>query len=134
MSHTPILTPLLPHFKADFNSRTGSVNSTTEPVFVNVYGDQESIPPAYAASRAGTTNRVVVPARQAGNRFLGSLKGLQIRAQVFMCCALSPARHHRGGHYTNVPAVIWHHLLLKASRFIPAHFGSTAVDVLVLGG
>jgi hypothetical protein len=29
----------------------------------------------------GTTNRVVVPARQAGNRFLlGSLKGLQIRA------------------------------------------------------
>jgi hypothetical protein len=26
------------------------------------------------------SNRVVVPARQAGNRFLGSLKGLQIRA------------------------------------------------------
>ena len=40
-----------------------------------------SIPPAYVARRAGTTNRVVVPARQAGNRFLGSLKGLQIRAQ-----------------------------------------------------
>ncbi len=31
--------------------------------------------------RAGTSNRVVVPARQAGNRFLGSLKGLQIQAQ-----------------------------------------------------
>ncbi len=30
--------------------------------------------------RASTTNRVIVPARQAGNRFLGSLKGLQIRA------------------------------------------------------
>jgi hypothetical protein len=30
--------------------------------------------------RANTTNRVVVPAPQAGNRFLGSLKGLQIRA------------------------------------------------------
>jgi hypothetical protein len=32
-----------------------------EPVFVNVYGAQESIPPGW-------------------NRFLGSLKGLQIRA------------------------------------------------------
>ncbi len=50
--------------------------SRTEPVFVNVYGVQESIPketipPAYVAWQAGTTNRVVVPARQAGNRFLG---------------------------------------------------------------
>ncbi len=36
-------------------------------------------PPAYAAWRACTSNRVVVPARQAGNRFLGSLKGLQVR-------------------------------------------------------
>ncbi len=41
----------------------------------------DSIPPAYVALRGGTTNRVVVPARQAGNRFLSSLKGLQIRAQ-----------------------------------------------------
>jgi hypothetical protein len=38
-----------------------------------------SIPPAYVALRAETTNRVVVPARQDGNRYLGSLKGLQIR-------------------------------------------------------
>ncbi len=30
--------------------------------------------------RACTTNGVVIPARQAGNRFLGSLKALQIRA------------------------------------------------------
>ncbi len=55
------------------------------PVFVNVYGAQESLPPAYdAVWRAGTTNRavVVVLARQAGNRFLGSSKGLQIRTQV----------------------------------------------------
>ncbi len=37
-------------------------------------------PPAYVAWRAGTTNMVVVQARYAGNRFLGSLKGLQIRA------------------------------------------------------
>jgi hypothetical protein len=38
------------------------------------------ISPTYVAWRAGTTNRVVVRARQAGNRFPGSLKGLQIRA------------------------------------------------------
>jgi hypothetical protein len=38
------------------------------------------IPPAYVAWRAGTKNRVVVQASHAGNRFLGSLKGLQIRA------------------------------------------------------
>ncbi len=44
-------------------------------------GAQESIPPAYGAWGAGTSKRVVVPARQAENRFLGSLKGLQIRAQ-----------------------------------------------------
>ncbi len=42
---------------------------------------EESIPPAYVAWRAGTKNRVVVPVRQAGNRFLGSINGLQIRAQ-----------------------------------------------------
>jgi hypothetical protein len=41
---------------------------------------EDSIPPAYVAWRASTTNRVVVPARRAGNRFLCSLKGLQIRA------------------------------------------------------
>jgi hypothetical protein len=38
--------------------------------------------PAYVAWRAGMSNSIVVPARQAGNRFLGSLKGLQIRAQM----------------------------------------------------
>ncbi len=41
---------------------------------------EESIPPAYVDWRAGTEHRVVVPARQVENRFLGSLKGLQIRA------------------------------------------------------
>ncbi len=56
----------------------------TEPVFVDVYGAQESISPAYVAWRVGTISRVVVPARQAGNRFLGSLKGLQIRAQGWL--------------------------------------------------
>jgi hypothetical protein len=49
----------------------------TEPVFDYLYtlwspgiDSEESIPPASVAWRAGTTNRVVVPARQAGNRFL----------------------------------------------------------------
>jgi hypothetical protein len=39
------------------------------------------MPLAYDDWRAGTTHRVVVSVRQAGNRFLGFLKGLQIRAQ-----------------------------------------------------
>ncbi len=56
--------------------------SWSEHVFVDVYGAQESIPPAYVAWQAGTTNMVIVPARQAGNLFLGSFKGLQIRAQA----------------------------------------------------
>ncbi len=34
---------------------------------------KESIPPAYETWRASTSNEVVVPAPQAGNRFLGSL-------------------------------------------------------------
>ncbi len=38
-----------------------------EPVFINVYGAQESIPLAYVAGRACTTNRVVAPARQVEN-------------------------------------------------------------------
>jgi hypothetical protein len=42
---------------------------------------EDSIPPAYVEWRAGTTNRVVVAVRQARNRLLCSLKGLQIRAQ-----------------------------------------------------
>jgi hypothetical protein len=43
---------------------------------------EESTFPSYVARLAGTANRVVVQAHQAGNRFLGSLKGLQIRAQA----------------------------------------------------
>jgi hypothetical protein len=42
---------------------------------------EDSIPSAYVAWLAGTTTRAVVPARQAGNRFLGPLHGLQIRAR-----------------------------------------------------
>ncbi len=61
----------------------------TEPVFLNVDGAQESIPPAYVTWQACTTNKVVVTAHQAGNRFLGYLKGLQIRP-------LSPISKCRG--------------------------------------
>ncbi len=44
---------------------------------------KESIPQAHGAWRAGTSNRVVVTERQVGNRFLGTLKGLQIRALLY---------------------------------------------------
>jgi hypothetical protein len=59
-----------------------------EPEFVTAKGAQESIPTyfanlPYVAWRASTSKRVVVPARQTGNRFLGSLKGLHIRAQGY---------------------------------------------------
>ncbi len=49
-------------------------STSSEPVSENDYGVQESILPTYVAWRDGTTNRVVVPARQAGNLFLGSLQ------------------------------------------------------------
>jgi hypothetical protein len=39
------------------------------------------MPTAYVAWRARASKRVVVPVRQAWNRFLCSLKGFQIRAQ-----------------------------------------------------
>ncbi len=45
----------------------------TEPVLVNVVGEQESISPAYVAWGVGTISRVVVPARQAGNRAVPGL-------------------------------------------------------------
>ena len=82
-----------------------SITVHSEPKFLNVKGAQESIPtanvawariwkrlrspgidskesipPAYVSLRAGTSNRVAIPSRQARNWFLGSLKGLQIRA------------------------------------------------------
>ncbi len=46
---------------------------------------EELISTAYVAWQAGTTNRVIVPTHQAGNWFQGSLKGLQIQAQLEKC-------------------------------------------------
>ncbi len=61
---------------------------------------EESNPPAYVSWWASTTNMVVVPAREARNRFL---KGLQIRAQytiplssIFIQC---PMKSHRKPSY-----------------------------------
>jgi hypothetical protein len=59
-----------------------------EPVFVNVYGAQEPMPLAYIAWRAGTTYRVVVLVRQAGNRFLSSLKVYKYGLRTFLLGAL----------------------------------------------
>ncbi len=63
----------------------GYMAGSAGPILVNVYrrsgiDSKESIPTAW---RASTSKRVVVPARQAGNRLLGSLKGLQIRARMY---------------------------------------------------
>ncbi len=60
------------------------------PQFLNVWEPRNrfqgiAIPPAYVVWRAGSSNRVVVPARQAGNRFPGSSKCLQIRARAGQC-------------------------------------------------
>ncbi len=52
-----------------------------EPVFVNVEGAQELIPPAYVAY-SGPVRQLGGLSYQAGNRFLGSLTGLQRRALV----------------------------------------------------
>jgi hypothetical protein len=60
---------------------TFSNNSRPEPVFVNVYGAKEPIPRNSLCSLSGRYyNSVVLLAWQAGNRFIVSLKGLQIRA------------------------------------------------------
>ncbi len=56
---------------------SSGITHCPEPVFVNVYGAQESIPRNRFCQY---DKQGYVPARQAGNRFLGSLKGLQIRA------------------------------------------------------
>ncbi len=97
----------------------GGVYCRSEPVFVKVYeapeiDSEESILQAYVAWQADTTKGVDVPARQAENRFLGSLKGLQMRALYYVTLSiclyleieliikylLSPRKHHRKGERT----------------------------------
>ncbi len=62
---------------------------------------EESTPPSYVAWRVGTPNRVVVQARQAGNRFLGSLKGLQIPAQRSGRHITTTCTHHNNIWFVN---------------------------------
>ncbi len=70
------------------SGRTEKKRSFRARIYKRLWGpgidSDESISPAYVALRAGTTNRAVVAAYHAGNRFLGSLKGLQIPAQLFV--------------------------------------------------
>ncbi len=56
--------------------------STAEPVFVNVYGAQESIPRNRFRQLMQPGGRNDIQGCEAGNRFQGSLKGPQIRAQA----------------------------------------------------
>jgi hypothetical protein len=70
---------------------TVQADERSEPIFGNVQGDQESIPLPiyYVAWQAGTTNRVIVPGRQATQAgridslklIPGLLKRLRIRPQ-----------------------------------------------------
>jgi hypothetical protein len=48
------------------------------------------------------TNRVVAQARHAGNQFLGSLKGLQIRARCKICVITVPHDGNRFLGYINL--------------------------------
>jgi hypothetical protein len=62
-------------------------SSSAESVFVNVQGANRNRFHRIACASlrslgAGTSNAVVVPAHQAGNRFRGSLNCLQIQAQA----------------------------------------------------
>ncbi len=93
----------------------------------------ESISPAYVAWRAGAKNRVVVPARQVGNRFLGSLKGLQIRAQYLWSDIIKPPTTFPFVFvptllsYVGVRYVLFHHSILdikKANDFERKKIGS----------
>ncbi len=56
------------------------------------------------------SNRIVAPARQAGIRFLGSLKGLQIRALVGPkhCCAVADGRRGKDDRKQNTLAPLIH--------------------------
>jgi hypothetical protein len=62
------------------------------------------MPLAYVSWRAGTTYRDVVPVRQDGNRFLGSLKGLQIRALAGRYDNPIPSRCLAPIEFSKIPA------------------------------
>jgi hypothetical protein len=59
------------------------------------------IPQAYVAWRAGTSNRLVVPARQTGNRYLGSLKRFTNSGSVDIKLVKREERAHKNA-MTNI--------------------------------
>ncbi len=106
------------------------MNSATEPVFVNGYGDQESI----LINRFRQPMQPAGPVRQLGLSYGPTgwelIPGLLQRftnpgSGVHVLCTVAGTSLQRW-HYTNVPAVIWHHLLLQARRLLSAYVGSTA--------
>jgi hypothetical protein len=80
---------------------------------------KESIPLAYVACRAGTSYRVVVPARQAGNRLLGSLKGFEIRAQGWFSWRPDPRADNKLEGRANVSSGAPQKRQTKSINFIP---------------
>jgi hypothetical protein len=68
-------------FRSNSSVRRGNRARICKRLWSPGIDSEESISPAYVACRAGTTVRVVVQASQPENRFSGSIKGIQIRAQ-----------------------------------------------------
>jgi hypothetical protein len=68
----------------------------------------ESIPPTYLAWRADTSKRAVVPARQAGNLFIGSFKDLQVVAlYVYLTDERGPGDECKVVATATTPASVW---------------------------
>ncbi len=86
---------------------------------------EESISPTCVAWQAGTRKRVVVPARQAGNRFLVSLKGLQIRAlYIVQYSTLLFVRNIsiEFSHFSLKKLPPLHHVKLQSYRFFETNY------------
>ncbi len=95
--------------------------------------NSESIPrnrfrQGYVAWRAGTSKRVVVSARQSGSRFLGSLKGLQIRAQVSLIACIVFFVSIFSFLYFSLLLLLRLHLYLSLCIALPAASTTTVTD------
>jgi hypothetical protein len=93
----------------------------SESEFVNVQGAQESIPPAYVAWRAGTTNRVIVMAHQATKAgVIGSLESIPGPHKHLKVRAL-PGRYNKYGYYRNGPPgyISWRNRVLGIDSWAP---------------
>jgi hypothetical protein len=104
-----------------------------ELIFVNVYGAQESIPrnrfpPAYVAWRAGTANKIVVPARRLGIDSWAPLNVLQIRAHS--ACSLNWYSLRWPESY--IPIMIFSHgdKIDNTHPFLPYHLIETSLTVV----